>query len=691
MFKSELYLNKIIYYGLYAILLTPLFFWPRALFAFLTPKFLLFQVLIEIIFAAWLILRVIGSGNQSWVRKNYIVSALMIFFGVSFISAIFGVDFSRSFWGIGARMTGLFAELHFLAWFLVLVSISKSGFRSSTSKSLDVGLRESMPDFDIAQYLNFSFFIALAVAATAFYQNTQWALAWGSTVFNNPTFIAPYFIFHFFWGLYKTIFNFQFSISKLKGWFFGVGSVFIFFVILLGQVRGAILGLFAGILLLGFFLIFSGLTARRFKIILSAVFFLIFIGLFSLWIFKGSQFIQNKNISVLKRLTQFSLSETTAQTRILAWQTALKGFADHPILGAGPENFNYIFNAHYNPSFLKFGGGGFGETWFDKPHNAFLEILTETGIIGAIAYVLILAAIALSLYKLWKINEKFLSVFLASAFFSYFVTVFFSFDSFGSWFGLYLFLAFLASRDNANNIDNKMRMPQIANLYSQLASLAIVGSLLALLYVNYGMWRANIADADALRIFSRDPAQGIVLFKKSLNYFTPYKLEYQFDLIASVAGAVEKGIPLPNLEDTINFSLGEADKAVATHPKDAAKYTDMARIYNIFGTRGRDPEIISQAEVFGNKSLALSPQRQETLYYLARTALLKNDAKLAIMWAKQAVLADPDIKQSHWYLGLAYIANNQRQEGIAEIKKALGLGYKPQNTTEETFIKNLEL
>jgi hypothetical protein len=40
---------------------------------------------------------------------------------------------------------------------------------------------------------------------------------------------------------------------------------------------------------------------------------------------------------------------------------------------------------------------------------------------------------------------------------------------------------------------------------------------------------------------------------------------------------------------------------------------------------------------------------------------------------------------------LAYVANNQRQEGIAEIRKALELGYKPQNKAEEEFIKNLEL
>src|SRR3990167_8913720 len=321
--------SKIVKYGLYAILLTPLIFWPRALYAFMTPKFILFKVLVEIVFAAWLILKIIDFrnrgifdfGNQLFFRKNYILLALLGFMAVSFISAILGVDFSRSFWGIGARMTGLFAELHFLAWFLVLVSISKSGFRSSTSKSLDVGLRESMPDFDIAQYLNFSFFIALAVAATAFYQNTQWALAWGSTVFNNPTFVAPYLIFHFFWGLYN-IRNVRNRASNIKSWFFGGGVVFIFFVILLGQVRGAILGLFAGILLLGFLLIFSRIFGRRFKIALSAAFTLLFIGIFSLWIFKDSQFIQNPNFSILKRLTSFSLSEATAQTRILTWKIA---------------------------------------------------------------------------------------------------------------------------------------------------------------------------------------------------------------------------------------------------------------------------------------------------------------------------------------------------------------------------------
>jgi len=76
MSKIELYLSKIVKYGLYAILLTPLAFWTKALFPFLTPKFILFQILIEVVFAAWLILLLRKCG---FTRKLYCLSVVAIF------------------------------------------------------------------------------------------------------------------------------------------------------------------------------------------------------------------------------------------------------------------------------------------------------------------------------------------------------------------------------------------------------------------------------------------------------------------------------------------------------------------------------------------------------------------------------------------------------------------------------------
>mgnify|MGYP001563591302 CR=1 FL=1 len=220
-------------------------------------------------------------------------------------------------------------------------------------------------------------------------------------------------------------------------------------------------------------------------------------------------------------------------------------------------------------------------------------------------------------------------------------------------------------------------------------TIIIIGTYLIIL--NYSIWRANLADAGALRTFPKNPESGIALFEKSLSYKSPYKSEYQFDLIASVAGAVEKGVGIGDLENIINFALDEAEKAVSTHPKIASGYTDMARIYNVFGTIGRDPEILARAQQFGEKSLELSPNRQETLFYLARTALLQNRPNIAVEWAKQAVAADVTVGVSYWYLGLSLVANNQSAVGIIEIKKALDLGYQPRNDSEKIFIKNLGL
>lgn len=669
MSNLEKFLNSIIKYGFYAILLTPLAFWIPALYPFAAPKFLLFQILVEIVFAVWLITGIRSLLNRDRIPvlnwcKSYIAIALFVFLGVSFISTIFGIDFLRSFWGIGPRMTGLFAELHFLAWFLVLISYLKT--------------KEEWN-----RYLNFSLGTAVIVALTAFYQNPAWGLTFGSTIFNNPTFVSPYLIFHFFWGLYQTL--------NYKRWFYGIGTALLLFVILLNQVRGAILGLLAGILLLLIVLILTDIFNERIRILLSACFLVILIAVSGFWYFRNANFLR---VGALRKFTEISLANTTVKTRLLAWQVSLKGFWHQPVWGVGPENFNYIFNRYYDPKFLKFGGGGFGETWFDKPHNAFLEILAETGIVGSLVYVLIWTAVVMALFKLFKSGQKLLTMILSGAFTAYFGAVFFSFDSFGSWFGVFLFLAFLASQNRDTNIrihTNDTNNTNKKNISILFVSLVIISILVSLFYFNYSIWRANIADAGALRTFSKDVERGIALFKKSLNYPTPYKAEYQFDLIASVAGALQKNVQLPNPEETINFALEAADEALVAHPKNAAYYTDMARIYMILGEKGKDPAILAQAEVYGRKSLELSPSRQETLFYLARIALLENNTGLAIEWAKQAVNAESFIGSSHWYLGLAYIAGSQKEKGIAEIKNALELGYRLQNRGEEEFIKSLGL
>ena len=688
----ENFLSQIIKYGLYAILLTPLALWPKALYPFLTSKFILFQVLVELVFGAWVILIIKRGPTQirADLRRNYIVLALAGFFAISFISALFGVDFSRSFWGFGPRLTGLFGELHFFVWFLVLASVLRSGSeRMEADQHGGFHQRESAiyPRISASTYLNFSFFVAIAVGLTSFYENPQWGLVYGYDIFNNQTFAAPYYLFHFFWGLYQLVSSkFKVQSSKLWRWVFGAGTVFILYRIFITQIRGAVIGLLAGLFILGVGLLFGRALNKKTRIAVGITGGLILLALSVFIVFRNNPVFQE--LSPIKKVTGISLSETTVQTRLSTWRVALKGFGKDVFFGVGPENFNYLFNANYDPQSLKFGGGGFHETWFDKPHNAFLEILTETGIIGMLAYILIWIAAIMALRRLYKAGDKILPMILAAAFISYLGSMFFAFDSFGSWFGLFLFLAFLA----ACSSDTNTRMH--TNYTNKIISLILVSlvsiSVLASVYLNYSIWRANLYNAESIRMFSRDTGAGMVLAKRSLDYWTPYAAEYKFDLFTAVASAIQKNQPLPDPETTINFVLEKADEVVAAHPNDAAYLTGMAKLFGILAERGRDPQILAWARDYGEKSLLLSPSRQETLFYLSKIALLQGDTNSAVARAKEALDAAPSIYLSRWYYGLALLADGRAVEGKTEIKEALDLGYKPKGGEIE-LIKNLGL
>src|SRR3989344_1188346 len=79
---------------------------------------------------------------------------------------------------------------------------------------------------------------------------------------------------------------------------------------------------------------------------------ILFVG-FSL-AFKNSSIVQNS--PYLRRVTSFSVSDPTIQTRIWAWQAGLKGWKESPdkiILGWCPDNFNIPFSKNFNPRFFK--------------------------------------------------------------------------------------------------------------------------------------------------------------------------------------------------------------------------------------------------------------------------------------------------------------------------------------------------
>jgi len=104
-------------------------------------------------------------------------------------------------------------------------------------------------------------------------------------------------------------------------------------------------------------------------------------------------------IFIQQHPTKFTLllNNDTIKERMLLWSNTWQMIKEHFILGVGPGNWQIYFP--------KYGLGNFmetnylvsdGYTTFQRPHNDFLWILSETGIVGFLAYT------SLLLYYLYK-------------------------------------------------------------------------------------------------------------------------------------------------------------------------------------------------------------------------------------------------------------------------------------------------
>jgi len=122
----------------------------------------------------------------------------------------------------------------------------------------------------------------------------------------------------------------------------------------------------------------------------------------------------------------------TLQYRWWAWEIAIKGWWDRPIVGQGLNNYLISFNRHYNPLYQETTSS---IIWYDAPHNYFLQLLNETGLIGFFAFLLFMFV----LFKKLRTHPK--KLILIPLFVAYFIHLFFLFPTIN---GIIIFLVLVA-------------------------------------------------------------------------------------------------------------------------------------------------------------------------------------------------------------------------------------------------------
>ncbi|KAB3529714.1 O-antigen ligase family protein [Alkaliphilus serpentinus] len=108
-----------------------------------------------------------------------------------------------------------------------------------------------------------------------------------------------------------------------------------------------------------------------------------------------SNFIQNIKLkykylpeSLISRLNAIDLNENSSSARLAFYKDGGKIFYDYPIIGAGGKAWGYLYSAYQSYTYYS-----------NEPHNLYLRVLVETGIIGLLVILILLLLLGVELYK----------------------------------------------------------------------------------------------------------------------------------------------------------------------------------------------------------------------------------------------------------------------------------------------------
>lgn len=376
--KLEKYLLNSFLIGTALALLTPLFLKTTILRPFVFSKAFAFQIVVLALAILWAVLMAI-DWQRYRPRFNLITGIITAFVGIVFLSSVFGLDFYRSFWGNAERMDGFLALLYLYIFFLSFVSVLKN------KKEV---LKKLIFVFILGGFLSVLWVIGQKFGIIRLPDSESLTRPGG--LLGNPAFFSGYLlvclflsVWYFITGLFKEK---VWRITKSSAW----AIVFIIFNaigLIWTQTRGSWLGLLVGglVFLIASLFVFPKRIKVRAGVLLVAV--IVLVGLF---IGFQNQIYQSKlanKISIINRLSKsLSVDDSSGRARLWSWQQSIGWAMERPILGVGQDMFYSLFDQKYNPNDRQLMSER-----FDRAHNKFIDVLVMNGILGLVAYLLLLA------------------------------------------------------------------------------------------------------------------------------------------------------------------------------------------------------------------------------------------------------------------------------------------------------------
>ncbi|MBI4199367.1 MAG: O-antigen ligase family protein [Chloroflexi bacterium] len=681
-----------IWVGSFLVLLTPLVVSQDTLFPYVVGKALFARSLIEVVTACWLLLALRNPHYRP--SRSWLLGLFALYFLVSLGAAVAGVSFQHSFWGDFRRMGGVFDLAHWFAFTVVLSSVVRGRAQWRWLLNANVGVSFLVALIGLAQHYNWRVFSPLY-----WYLRPTDRL---DVTLGNPTYVGAYMLVNLFLALALLSHSFQARTQPLQrpgrqrgkarpappqrsgsllAWrtFWASAAAADVGVLALSGTRGAAVGLGVGLLLAGAGYVAWGQRRRLRGAVGAGLAALVLLALLApvLHDLPGIRQLMQSNVTLrrLDSVLTLGTQEASLKARLDSAAIGLAAFADAPVLGWGPENFAVAFDRYAT-------GDNFpeGSRLADQAHNKPLEELATRGMLGFLAYVLLLGRAGWVLLRALPTDprERSFNLFLAAAFVGYLVQDLFLFDTPATFLQLIVLLAWVASREamgaeapatspnlavaraQSSRVDSSARkggrqqrragggaLGQFSSwtrdrlVWTTLSS-TVAAALFLLL--GFSLYFLNYRPYRAARLF---PVGGVTLdqFVKraqdSFRAFPPLATLPRQVLLDTLGEHWRERVSPAAAPGLLDLAQTEALGAIRGEPQNPRLYLALAHLYDQAAAAA--PVYLQQAEEYLDKGQALAPQALETQRVLVEHKLLAKEYDAALSIINSYVGAYPQV------------------------------------------------
>jgi O-antigen ligase len=704
--KVHLLSQKAIRFGLPAIvLLLPLLVNPFGARFYEVPKVAFLRFTVLLLLTAWLVDRINLRGSMAGSLRKLLSRPLvfpaLLFAFAHVLSTITSVAPSLSFWGSYIRVYGTYNVLCYATFFFLIILNLRT--RRQLERLITVALLASLV---VALYG-----VLQRSGIDPLFPGKDYSNRVISTM-GNPIFLGAYLIMtiplafgRLLVSLRTLLGRGQLVSSRRSMLLEVIGYSSLLLLQLMGllytKARGPWFGLLGGALL---FAVLVGLRYGMKKLLLitiavSTVLIALLIAL-NLPNTPLESFTESPYLSRLVFSDNLAAGTGTGWVRLFIWQGTLEllrsrpdiGFTPNPLkplrplIGYGPETMEIVFHQVYPPGLAYVEQR---EAIADRAHNELLDLVVTTGVLGLLAFLLLMGCFfyyGISLLRRTRsFNTQISLIALLSAMFAHFVEAQFGILLPSAELLLWLYLAQVsvmhvtkdaaaeperinligsnhveASAENANRLRIIISLLVVCVL-PFFASLSNVNFLLADVYLRQGMQFKN----------DRQYVESIVTYDRAIQVFPVEPRLYQHK--AAAYYELAQSISDDELEarsQLLQAAVDTLTRALERQSLDPEYYTRLGKLY-AYWAKTVDPSKLEQAVEFYERAFRLSPHRVIYRNDLARFYFDAGRYDEAIWQLRLSLEIDPEFAATHYNLGLTYLEAGETDKAKEHLETAL--------------------